>query len=113
MIDITVSLQLEFAQPSPAEELSILVSNFSSKPIDLMEGQAVAKAVEHHVALMESTITDGEMLGVVEKKTVYNKQNKSTCDIDVINKHLYDAREESVSKADGTIDEDNVKLGVD
>lgn len=46
-------------------------------------------------------------------KLVYNKRSKSTSDIDVINKHLSDAREDYGSKADETINGDNVKLGVD
>lgn len=72
----------------------------------------MAKAAEHPVALMERTITHGEMLGAVEIITVYNKQKKSTSDMEVINKHLADAREATVSKGDDPISVDNVKLGV-
>lgn len=100
-------------QATSGKELGILIASFSTKPVHLAEGQAVAKGAEHPVALMERTITHGEMLGVVKTKTVYNKRNKSTRDIDVINKHLADAREAAVSKADETIDFENVRFGVD
>lgn len=73
----------------------------------------MAKAAEYSVFLMESTITHSEMLDFVENKTVYNQLNKSTSNTDVINKHPADAREAPVSKADETIDVDNVKLGID
>lgn len=78
-----------------------------------MECQAVAKAAEHPDTLMEATIIQGEILGAVDTKTAYNKRSKATRDIDVINKHLANAREATLSKADETIDTDNVKLGVD
>lgn len=73
----------------------------------------MAKAAEHPVTLTKSTITHGEILGVVETKTVNNKRNKSTRDIYVINKHLSDATKATVSKADETIDAYNVRLVVD
>lgn len=48
------------------------------------------------------------MLGVEETKTIYNKSKKYTRDIDVVNKHLADARESAVSKDAETIDTDKV-----
>lgn len=88
------------------------MADFSSKTVYLTECQAVEKAVEHPVALIERKITHAEMLCVVETKNFYNKRNKSNRDIDAINKHLADAREAEVSKADETINY-NVKIGVD
>lgn len=73
----------------------------------------MAKAAENPVAMMEKTITHGEMLRFMETKTVYNKLNKSTRDVDVISKHLDDAREAAGIKANKTIDANNVKLTVD
>lgn len=49
----------------------------------------------------------------METNTVYNKQNKSTPDIDVVHKDLTDARESTVSKVDEAFDAGNVKLSVD
>lgn len=49
------------------------------------------------------------MLGIVESKTEYNKRNKSTLEIDVINNHLVDARKSAVNKDDETIDDENAK----
>lgn len=49
---------------------------------------------------MESTTTHVEMLGVVGTKTVHKKRNKSTSDIDVLNKHLVDDKEAAISKED-------------
>lgn len=63
----------------------------------------VAKEAENTVALMERTITDGEMLGVVETRTDYNKQNKSIGYIDGINKHLGIARKATISKSEEMI----------
>lgn len=53
------------------------------------------------------------MLSLVGTKTVPHKRNKSTRDTYVINNHLADATEDAVSKADKTIDADNVKLVID
>lgn len=58
---------------------------------------------------MESTITRGEQIGIVETKIVYKKRNRSTRDIGVINIHGSDSREAFFIKADETIDADNVK----
>lgn len=95
-------------QETPRNVLGILIANFTSNPVYLTEYQAVEKVAEHTVDLIESTMTHDKMLGVVATKTVYNKLNKCTRDIDVINERLLDSRE-----ADETIDTDNVKLGVD
>lgn len=65
-------------QATLRNELGIHIANFSSKSVYIVEVQAVAKAAEHAVVLMENTITLGDMLGVVESKTVDNKRNKST-----------------------------------
>lgn len=100
-------------QATPGKEFSILIENFISKTLNITEGQTVTKAAEHPVAIMESTITDGGMPEVVDTKTVYRKHNKSTRDIDVIKKHIADAREAAISKADQIIDANNFKLGVD
>lgn len=72
----------------------------------------MAKRVEHPVALIESKITDIEMIGVMETKIVYNKRNKYTRHVNLTSKHLADAREAVVSKADKIIDSENVRLGV-
>lgn len=77
-----------------------------------MEGQAVTKEAEHTVTLMESMITHCDMLGVEKSKTVYNNRNKSTRDIDVINKHFAVANEVAVIKADESIDEEGFKRAV-
>lgn len=62
---------------------------------------------------MERKITYGEIIGAVETKTVYNNTKKSVRGIYVINKHLDDAREFSISKTDETIEADKFKLAVD
>lgn len=62
---------------------------------------------------MESTNTHCNILGVMETKSIYNKRNKSTRDIEVINKHLNDAREAGISTADKNIGADKFKLGFD
>lgn len=62
---------------------------------------------------MESNISHGEMLGIIDTKKVYKKRNQPTRDIDVIYKHLADAREAAVKKADETINAETVKLCVD
>lgn len=90
-----------------------MIANFSWKPVYLTKGQTVDIADEHPVALMESNITHGEMFGVMETKNVYHKRNLSTRDIDVIHKHIAEAREASAYEADETINAVNVKLGVD
>lgn len=100
-------------QATPEKEFSILVASFSPNPVYLMERQAMPKAAEHSVALMETTITHGEMVGAVETKTVYKKRNKSTKEIWVIKKFLSRDREAAVRKVDETIDADDVKLGAD
>lgn len=50
---------------------------------------------------------------VVETKTVSNMRSNSTRDIEVINKHLADAKEAAVCKSDETFDAENIKIGVD
>lgn len=61
---------------------------------------------------MARDITRVEMLGVMESKNVHHKHKNSTLEIYVINKHLPDAVEAAVNKADETVYEDNVKVGV-
>lgn len=93
-------------QAMHGKEFSILIAKFSSKPVYLIEGQVVAEAAEHPVVHMESIVSHGEMLGVMKTKTVYSQRNKSTRDIDFINKHLEDTREVALSKADENINAD-------
>lgn len=62
---------------------------------------------------MDSKITHAEMTSAVGTETVYNKRNKSTRDINVINKHRADDRKATVSKSDEKVCADNVKIGVD
>lgn len=54
----------------------------------------------------------GQLLALVETKTVYKKQSKCTGDIYVIKKHLIDAREDAVRKDNETIDAYNVNLAL-
>lgn len=49
----------------------------------------------------------------MDTKNVYHKRNQSTRDINVINKHLADAREATVNNADKSIHAYNVKLCFD
>lgn len=72
----------------------------------------MSKEAEHPVTLMNSTIINAEILGVIETKTVYNKRINSTWDTGLINKHLPDAIEAANSKSDVTIDANKVKLFV-
>lgn len=57
-------------QGTTGKEFGILMANFSPKPVYIAEGQAVARAVEHPVTLMENTITHGEIFGVLETTNV-------------------------------------------
>lgn len=61
---------------------------------------------------MESEITHGEILVVMDSKNVYHKRDNSTRDINVFKNHLAEATEAGVNKADHTTDADNVKHGV-
>lgn len=90
-------------QKAPRQEFGILIANFESKHVYLSKGQTVATAGDHPVALMESDITHSEMVGFMDTKNIYHKRNKSTRDIDVINKHIADAKEAAVNKADETV----------
>ena len=70
----------------------------------------------HPTQIIESNTTHGEFLGIVDDTQHYRKRDISTKDVDVINRHLADAREASEfgKRADETeITVDNIALGVD
>ena len=89
-------------QPEPDKPFGVFVANFSSKPVTLSLNQVVATTEEHPAALLETDIAHGDMLGIVDSGTKYRKRDHNAKDVNLINKHLADAREAALKEEDET-----------
>ena len=99
---------------TPGKPFNIMVANFSKRPVVLEAGQTVANCDEHPTALAESDISHAELLGIATEDAKYRKRDFRAKDVELINKHLEDARNAAVDQTDETpITADNIELHVD
>jgi len=82
------------AQVEPEKDFKILVANFGKHPVTLRPTQRIATAEPHPTTLLESKVTHGEVLGLVEDTPAptgkYRKRTTNAKDAKVINQHLAD-----------------------
>lgn len=81
--------------------------------MNLKAGQAIARTTNHPTTRLASTLTHGELLGVLDHKNAYRKRNNNTRDIAVINRQLGDAREAHLGDDETPIMAETVPLGVE
>lgn len=92
-----------------------MVDNFSSLLITLIPNQHVAKVDDHLNSLIESNISHGQMLRILDTSTTkYCEREYEAKDINLINKHLADECEAACGQEDEKpITADIVELGID
>jgi len=101
-------------QATPGKPFNIMIANFAKHPFVLTSNQTVAHCDDHTTALAESDMSHAELFGIVEDDTKYRKRDFNAKDVNLINKHLEDARNAAVDQSDDTpITADNVELHVD
>ena len=68
----------------------VLVATFNLHPVDLKPHQVVAMQSAHPVKIVESDVTDAELLGLIpdDVDTKYRKRHFNVRDVGTIKKHL-------------------------
>lgn len=97
------------------EPLKALVTNFGSTPIELYVRHPISKAATHTMNLLESHISQREMLGLIPYELMDGKFRKPRIypeNIDTINKHLGDQRERHMSADETPTKAKDIKIDV-
>ena len=102
------------ADVTAGKPFHVLVANFGERPIDLRPQQVVAMAGSHPEKLVESDISHSEMLGIIPDNvdTKFRKRHVNVRDIDTINKHLSDQREQHMGEDEKPKTADEIDLNV-
>lgn len=91
----------------------ILVANFSDYPKKLIHNQVIASADEHPTNIVESEMSHGELLGLVDEDTakMYRKRNLNARDASVINEYMKDKKSNNMESDENPTTADDIDLG--